>query len=358
MSFNVIQASKNIARKYQRYLQTVFDISDPEYKALFKQQLNQSEPFAKGPYLDVVDSFKKGHTVKELVANGTLNKGFEKINDIYEKTLYVHQEMALKRAMEGHSLVVSTGTGSGKTESFLLPILNSLMQEKDANGGKLTPGVRALIIYPMNALANDQIDRLRISLKDYPDITFGAYTGQTEYKEDKAILQYKKLNGEDKTPLKNELLSRERMKKTPPHILITNYAMLEYLMLRPEDNVFFNGEYAKHWKYIVLDEAHTYTGSTGIEVSLLLRRVMASIDASHIQYILTSATLGDENTNNEVVEFAHNLCNAHFGIEDVIRATRIDLLQENKSIDLGIDFYSFVSEQISLGYDDAIILQK
>lgn len=101
------------------------------------------------------------------------------------------------------------------------------------------------------------------------------------------------------------------MKKTPPHILITNYAMLEYLMLRPEDNVFFNGEYAKHWKYIVLDEAHTYTGSTGIEVSLLLRRVMASIDASHIQYILTSATLGDENTNNEVVEFAHNLCNAH-----------------------------------------------
>ena len=358
MSFNVIQASKNIARKYQRYLQTVFDISDPEYKALFKQQLNQCEPFAKGPYLDVVDSFKKGHTVKELVANGTLNKGFEKINDIYEKTLYVHQEMALKRAMEGHSLVVSTGTGSGKTESFLLPILNSLMQEKDANGGKLTPGVRALIIYPMNALANDQIDRLRISLKDYPDITFGAYTGQTEYKEDKAILQYKKLNGEDKTPLKNELLSRERMKKTPPHILITNYAMLEYLMLRPEDNVFFNGEYAKHWKYIVLDEAHTYTGSTGIEVSLLLRRVMASIDASHIQYILTSATLGDENTNNEVVEFAHNLCNAHFGIEDVIRATRIDLLQENKSIDLGIDFYSFVSEQISLGYDDAIILQK
>lgn len=358
MSFNVIQASKNIARKYQRYLQTVFDISDPEYKALFLQQLNQSEPFAKGPYLDVVDSFKKGNTVKDLIENGVLNKGFEKIDDIYGKTLYVHQETALKRAMEGHSLIVSTGTGSGKTESFLLPILNSLMQEKDANGGKLTPGVRALIIYPMNALANDQIDRLRVSLKNYPDITFGAYTGQTEYKESKAILQYKKLNGEDKTPLKNELLSRERMKKTPPHILITNYAMLEYLMLRPEDNVFFNGEYAKHWKYIVLDEAHTYTGSTGIEVSLLLRRVMAAIDAQHIQYILTSATLGDESTNKEVVEFAHNLCNANFEIGDVIRATRIDLSQEDKSIDLGVDFYDFVAEQISLGNSDSIVLKR
>jgi len=365
MSFNVIEASKHIVEKYQRYLRTIFDIKDPEYRELFLQQLKNSDPFSKGPYLDVVDSFQKGHSVPHLIAEGVLHKDFFRLQDVYNKTLYVHQEEAIRKAAEGKNLVVSTGTGSGKTESFLLPILNSLMKEKEKNGGILTPGVRALIIYPMNALANDQVDRLRKTLADYPDITFGCYTGQTEYRDAKALLTYQKLNkdeitGEEKSPLKNELISRDQMKKTPPHILITNYAMLEYLMLRPEDNVFFNGEFATHWNYIVLDEAHTYTGSTGIEVSLLLRRVMAQLNNPGVQYILTSATLGDEHSNEQVVSFAQNLCNAKFNAEDIIRATRIGLQQVNESekIDLGIDFYAYLADLIDIGYDDAIILSK
>lgn len=365
MSFNVIEASKHIVDKYQRYLRTIFDIKDPEYRELFLQRLKNSDPFSKGPYLDVVDSFAKGHSVPQLINDGVLHKDFSKIHDVYSKTLYQHQEEAIRKAAEGRNLVVSTGTGSGKTESFLLPILNSLMKEKEENGGVLTPGVRALIIYPMNALANDQVERLRSTLADYPDITFGCYTGQTEYRYDKALLTYKKLNkdditGEEKTPLKNELISRDQMKKTPPHILITNYAMLEYLMLRPEDNVFFNGKFATHWKYIVLDEAHTYTGSTGIEVSLLLRRVVAQLHDPKVQYILTSATLGDEKTNEEVVSFAQSLCNATFSERDIVRATRTNLTQveERRQIDLGIEFYTYTAEQIDLGYDDKIILPK
>ena len=96
----------------------------------------------------------------------------------------------------------------------------------------------------MNALANDQLKRLRRLLKNYPEITFGSYTGETEHYERDAVDRFRQMNpGEEILP--NELLSRERMKETPPHILITNYAMLEFLLLRPDDNVFFDGKYAK-----------------------------------------------------------------------------------------------------------------
>lgn len=358
MSFNIIEASKSITGKYKRYLRTVFDIKDPEYREMFLRELDRSEPFSKGPYLDVVDSFVKGGSVAKLIEDGVLHKDFAYIDDIYSKTLYLHQERAVRKAAEGRNLVVSTGTGSGKTESFLLPIIDSLMREKEANGGHLTAGVRALIIYPMNALANDQVERLRRTLANYQDITFGCYTGQTEQKYEKALLQYQKLNGKD--PQKNELISRAQMKETPPHILITNYAMLEYLMLRPADNVFFSGDKATHWRYIVLDEAHTYSGSTGIEVAFLLRRVMAELSNPHVQYILTSATLGDENSNEEVVQFATNLCNAPFTTDSIIRASRVSLkeMQQAETLDLGLEFYECVSELIENGYDDATAISK
>lgn len=363
MSFNIIEASKNIIRKYKRYLHTIFDIKDPDYKRIFEQRLENNDSFSKGPYLDVVDSFCKGATVKQLIDEGVLCADFTKLSDVYSKTLYAHQEQAVRKAAKGHNMVVSTGTGSGKTESFLIPILNSLMREKEQTG-KLRPGVRALVIYPMNALANDQVDRLRSTLANYSDITFGCYTGQTENSYNQALLQYKKLNrddvtGEEKEPLVNELISREQMKDTPPHILITNYAMLEYLMLRPADNVFFDGKYANQWKYIVLDEAHTYTGSTGIEVAYLLRRVVAQLKNPSLQYILTSATLGDEKSNKEVVDFASNLCNATFSEQDIIRAQRITLEQNlDESIILTTDFYEFVNRLLDIGYDDIVILQK
>lgn len=289
----------SITGKYVRYLKTMFDIDNPDYKEMFDKKLEELESFSKGPYLDVVDSFESGKTVKQLIDDRVLNRDFEFVDSIYNKTLYKHQEVSVMKASSGKNIVVSTGTGSGKTESFLIPVLNSIMNERKASG-HLDAGVRALLIYPMNALANDQISRLRKLLKDYPYITFGSYTGQTEEKYGKALSKYKSLNS-NKEPLKNELISREQMKETPPHILITNYSMLEYLMLRPKDNSLFQGKYSNHWRYVVLDEAHTYSGSTGIEVSMLLRRLNAYLNKPSLQYILTSATLGSENTNDEVI---------------------------------------------------------
>lgn len=225
------------------------------------------------------------------------------------RPLYAHQEASIKCIGSGENAVITTGTGSGKTESFLIPILNYLFrqQEKDM----LSSGVRALLIYPMNALANDQVKRLRKLLKG-TNITFGAYTGETERTQDKALAKYKKLN-DNEEPIPNELISRDVIKATPPHLLITNYAMLEYLMIRPGDNSLFSGELGRTWKFIVLDEAHTYTGATDIEVAMLLKRLKARVETDNaIQYILTSATLGtSEKDNGAVIDFANTLCSVN-----------------------------------------------
>ncbi len=368
MGFNAIKSFRNIASQYRRYLNTVFSIADDEYQQLFLEALENEGTFAKGPYLDVTNSFLKGNRVTDLVEEGVLSSSFLNIERFKSMTLHHHQEEAIRKSLSGENLVISTGTGSGKTECFLIPILNDLLKEVEEarrNHTAIEPGVRALIIYPMNALANDQMDRLRNLLYSVSEITFGSYTGQTKNFErskngqEGAYEQYVRLHGkkEDnerlRTPLPNEILSRERMKKEPPHILITNYAMLEYLLLRPEDNVFFSGPSSHRWSKIVLDEAHTYTGSTGIEVSMLLRRLQSALRNNvtmPLQFFLTSATLGGEETNEAVVKFAENLTARPFYKRNIIRATRVTHERENLRFDLGMPFYRFVHSLLESGY--------
>lgn len=349
MAFQPVLSSQIITQKYKRYLKTSFSLADPDYNSQFQQAVDHSDSFAKGPYLDVLDSFKKGRSLSQLISEGILPKSFSGIAMNQERTLYLHQQLALETALSGKNMVVSTGTGSGKTESFLIPILAHLLQEKEHH--TLCSGVRALLIYPMNALANDQIERLRELLANCPEITYGSYTGQTKDKHSEALEDYKKLN-DGKLPPKNELISREQIKQTPPHILVTNYAMLEYLMVRPGDSVFFDAQKSKYWKYIVLDEAHVYTGSTGIEVSMLLRRVKATLPEAKLQYILTSATLGDENSNPQVAKFASDLCDAPFNAENVIRAYREIPQKQNTCFTTTPKFYHHISKLLEDGAQD------
>lgn len=352
MGLNPIIASKNIIEKYLRYIETTFYIDNNEYMKQFKNYLKKKDYFAKGPYLDFSDSFELGKSIKELIDEGVLSKEFVKLyhnkGNLLTRSLYKHQELSIRRVKEGRNLVVTTGTGSGKTESFLLPVINYLMEQKEH--GALNDGVRALIIYPMNALANDQMKRMRELLADYPSITFGSYTGETE-KEDKAALsKYMSLNNGQK-PLMNERISRNQMKDSPPHILITNYAMLEYLLLRPTDNVFFYGPNSKEWKFIVLDEAHTYTGATGIEVSMLLRRLKNTLSTrDYIRFILTSATLGDEKDNKEICDFASRLCTGvQFDEKSIVRAFRFSDFKSNNGKDYPSDIYNKINQLIYNG---------
>ena len=302
--FNPIEASKAIKDEFISYISTLFHISDKEYEKIFLEELQKEGTITKGPYLELNDSYKKGASLAKLIESNEISPLF---NDLegnlpdkdkelqLNRELFLHQEEAIKKVNNNHNLIVTTGTGSGKTECFIIPIINELLREKEAN--RLSPGVRAILIYPMNALANDQMKRLRKLLKNYPDITFGVYNGDTEHNEKDGINKYINTFGEK--PLSNEILSRETMHKTPPHILVTNYSMLEYMLLRPKDGIVFSGATLR---FLVLDEAHTYRGAKGIEISLLLNRLKARINNSDkVLHILTSATLGDKSSNNDIV---------------------------------------------------------
>jgi len=313
-----IKTTNAVVNRYLDYLATTFSFNDDNLKEQFKKELEEFEGFVKGPILEATPPFESGKSINSLIEEGILSREFYRLSTgelPLERNLYVHQEIAIRKLVsDKRNLIIATGTGSGKTESFLIPILNYLFRQKEE--GKLTPGVRALLLYPMNALANDQLKRLRGLLKNYPYITFGSYTGETEYEEKKAVERFKKMNPGDE-PLPNEILSRERMHKFPPHILLTNYAMLEYLLLRPEDNVFFDGEYARDWKFIVIDEIHIYTGAKGIELAILLRRLKDKIVKSKkgiLQCIGTSATLvgNTDKDFKKVTEFAQRLFDEKF----------------------------------------------
>ncbi len=251
--------------------------------------------------------------------------------------------------------MLQLGTGSGKTESFLIPVINELLEEKEK--GTLGPGVRTLIIYPMNALVNDQIRRIREILYDMDldeAITFGRFTGETKEKQKDAERIYSEIE-DDKYPWrKNEIISREQMRITPPNILITNYAMLEYILLRPGDNIILGSEYSDKWKYIVLDEAHSYSGANGIEVATLLKRVKAMLKREDLQYILTSATLGNEKSNNEIINFAESLCDSRFNDSSIIRAyTNPNTTTENLN-EVSFELYNNLAELIRDNKDNEI----
>ena len=292
-----LEVSRRIARQYRAYLRSTFAPRQEVLARELERALHSSAfKLTRGPYLQLTPPYESKGCLEDLIAEGVLCEEFRRLESSalpLDRPLYVHQEEALRRAVAGRrNLVIATGTGSGKTECFLLPILDALLREKSA--GTLGPGVRALLLYPMNALANDQLKRLRQLLAKVPQITFGRYVGETCQKEKDAEADFAlRFPGEPR--LKNELISREQMQETPPHLLLTNYAMLEYLLLRPADSPLFDGSAAGSWRFIVLDEAHVYGGARGTEIAMLLRRVRDRVLESRkgqLQCFATSATLG------------------------------------------------------------------
>ncbi len=182
------------------------------------------------------------------------------------------------------SVVVTSGTGSGKTECFMVPILDALVREHEAQKTKLV-GVRALFLYPLNALIQSQRERLHAWTGAFGNgVRFCLYNGMTPQKQPKAK--------RDETP--NQVIDREQLRAEPPPILVTNATMLEYMLVRAQDAPILDASQGK-LQWIVLDEAHTYIGSQAAELALLLRRVLHAFGvASHqVRFIATSATIGD-----------------------------------------------------------------
>lgn len=364
MSMNPRITTDKLRDDYLNYISSILSVKDSKITSLAHEAVRRAE-FVKGPYLETTLPFQDGKSLKELVEEGLLSSEFEKMGRSVHYSdwkLRIHQEQALRKSIQDKcNIVVSTGTGSGKTECYLYPVFDYLMKEKQA--GTLGPGVRALLLFPMNALANDQQKKLRKLLKNYPDITFGRYTGETPHINEKESVQdaenrlHKEYDANhadeaDKDlccSIPNEYMSREKMIESPPHILLTNYAMLEYLLLQPNTSSFFDGATAAHWHFIVIDEAHTYKGATGAEISFLLRRLKERICANStqaLQCIATSATLGDENEKDSLAKFAATLFGEPFDASGIITTKRKNLLPPKQDSFTGTpEYYARLKEE-------------
>ncbi len=221
-------------------------------------------------------SFAPGATIDDLAAQGVLhdaNRAIFRRGKTEAGTgsagsatlrLHRHQEDAIRVAATGANYVLTTGTGSGKSLTYIIPIVDRVLREGPGRG------IRAIVIYPMNALANSQAGELEKFLKfGFPDndgpVTYARYTGQESQEEREAIIA------------------------KPPDILLTNYVMLELLLTRPYEKGLV--EAAKGLRFLVLDELHTYRGRQGADVALLVRRVREATKATSLQVVGTSATL-------------------------------------------------------------------
>ena len=362
--FNPAKAADQIKKEYIGYISTTFHFRNQNLQKKLLKELDKT--VSNGPFVEIKDSFRSGKTIEELIDKGTLSSLFrvlEKDKKHYQRKLpvsrplYLHQEKAIEKIVAGKNVVVSTGTGSGKTDCFLIPVINELLREKEQ--GTLNDGVRAIFIYPMNALANDQIKGLREILMTYPDIRFGVYNGGTENRETDAIKLYEAMYAKEKYPelrkrLPNEEVSRDKMKKHPPHILFTNYAMLEHMLFRPGDDTIFTNS---NFKFVVLDEAHVYAGATGIETAFLMGRLKGRINGEkEPQFILTSATLGDgsQESNKRVVEFAERLTGCNFNIDDIITAYRDNSQKSSDIKQYPIQLFTELSNEENF-FDDVLM---
>ncbi|MDB6175037.1 MAG: box helicase [Chthoniobacteraceae bacterium] len=256
-------------------------------------------------------------TMQALMARKLVNKTLAEQLDRtgafpFTQIPYRHQlesiEAAASRNYAGGgrpAIVVMAGTGAGKTESFLIPMLNELWEAPKEAGG----GISALILYPMNALVNDQVGRLDQWLKDQTNLSFFHFTSETP--------ENAKVANDRKLPLATPARFRTRQQARGcedaggkpiaagpnPDILVTNYSMLEYMLCRPQDNVFFG----RNLRVVVLDEAHIYSGNLAAEITLLLRRVMIRCgrNPEEVLCIATSATIGGK--EEELKSFAARL---------------------------------------------------
>ena len=319
---------EKIRQRYENYLKTSFFFKEPNLRASFQEALKEEESLLKGPYPEPTRGFEPGSNAHALAQECFPNKSLDLLPALIDRPLYLHQEQAIRSThIEDRNVVVATGTASGKTESFLYPILFELYRQHLA-GDLEEPGVRAMILYPMNALANDQRERLGDICEALGDAssrfkpTFGQYIGQTP-RDHRDRWRNAAAWAEKRRP--GELVFREEMRCTPPHVLLTNYSMLEYLLIRPDDSPLFDDGRGMRWQFIVLDEAHQYRGARGMEMGMLIRRLKQRLRDGErrkpFRCIATSATISSEEgeqDKQEIAEFAQQIFGEPFSVPDVI----------------------------------------
>ena len=317
---NPLQFKRELNTSLARFFTSTAAVSPARAPELRKklEQVITKEPLVKGPFVECLPDFNKGLSLKGFWEKGNLHNDWttmeQRTPELWNRSLYAHQSDAMDQKS---NYIVATGTGSGKTEAFLYPMIQDLLST--INRGK--PGVKAILIYPLNALATDQMQRIaRLLFRDLgdPGITLGRYTGQvssasTRDDVEKDISEmpiFRENFGEDALVPRNWLLSRQEMLDRPPDILITNYSMLEHILLLPRNRPLIK---KARIGWLILDELHTYTGAQAIEVAFLIRKLKSSLDISKgsLRCVGTSASL-DPSRKKELKKFASDLFGEEF----------------------------------------------
>ena len=285
------------------YLRLSFETTTPFFEGMLERFLNTDGALAKGPYLSIKLPFEKGQGNADF---------FPAVPMAFSP--HKHQEIAFQRiGVDFKSTLVATGTGSGKTECFQVPILDYCYQHRGQKG------IKAILIYPMNALAADQAQRLAKAIADNPNlkntVTAGIYVGDKE--------QHATTN-----MAREHLISdKETLRNNPPDILLTNYKMLDFLMIRAKDHTLWAENTNTTLKFLVVDELHTFDGAQGTDLACLIRRLKARLETpkQHLVCVGTSATLGGKDAGQNLITYATSVFDESFDEHAVITEYRQSL---------------------------------
>src|SRR6516164_7910549 len=283
---DVFGVRDRLIEDYRDFTGSFVDIHDKSIADHVRDRMDRGYQWP-DPWLSLNPNFASGGTITDLVAKRLLEPECERIFRLKDDgldgsvlRLHQHQREAVEAAHAGHSYVLTTGTGSGKSLAYIIPVVDRVLAAKAA--GTYQPGIKAIVVYPMNALANSQLGELRkfltIGYPGGPPVSFDRYTGQESQQD------------------------RERIIENPPDILLTNYVMLELVLTRPKERDLINA--ARNLQFLVLDELHTYRGRQGADVAFLVRRLRDICETTDVQCIGTSATMtteGDESAQRHAV---------------------------------------------------------
>lgn len=348
--------ANEVRRSVADFLATAFPSTSSSFQGLIDRFLGQPGNLFRGPYLSVALPFR----------TGVAGKSFSWLPAAF--TPHAHQSRAWQRLAgdAACSTLVATGTGSGKTECFLYPILEHC-REQVAQGQK---GIKAIILYPMNALATDQAKRMAKEILSRPglsDIRAGLYVGDAPEETSDCVRQLP----DDSYTL---ITDRAEMRKRPPDILLTNYKMLDFMLIRADDAGLWAHNRPDTLRYLVVDELHTFDGAQGTDLSCLIRRVKARLDAppGHLVCVGTSATLGDDGERS-LLDFAGDVFGEKVDADAVIgedrlsvgeyladctveymgwpRSTDADLLDGSQ----GESVATYLADQFRLWFDETVI---
>jgi ATP-dependent helicase YprA (DUF1998 family) len=271
---------------YRRYIESFLKIRDPKVKAFVDQEIDKGQLWT-DPLVQLNPTYKKGATVTELVQQKILHPDSEQYfsKDCKPFTFHYHQKQAFEIAQRQEPYVVTTGTGSGKSMTYVVPIFDDLLRHPEIEG------VRAILVYPMNALINSQKEELDKFLRQVPNthIRVEQYTGQ------------------------ESLTRKTEIQNNPPHILLTNYVMLELMLSRTHENKLVE---SPNLKFLVLDELHTYRGRQGADVAILIRKLRQRCKSNdELLCIGTSATMSTEGSREQRRQAVADVASKLFGVE-------------------------------------------